>query len=89
MEHKYYIVKCYNDNYDLNYKYLESHLKKLNVIPDENAMDIIKILDLEEFNKKNKKIDTYCEYKNIINLKKFNKNIFTADVFFLILILDM
>lgn len=83
MEHKYYIVKCHNDDFELNYKYLDNILKKLNVKPDENAMDIIKILDLEEFNKKNKKIDTYCEYSNIINLPKFNKNIFSADVFFL------
>lgn len=81
MEHKYYIVNCYNDTYDINHKYLEAHLKKLNVIPDENAMDIIKILDLEEFNKKKIKIDTYCEYAK--DLPKFNKNIFTADVFFL------
>jgi len=86
MEHKYYIVKCYSDDYDLNYKYLEEHLKKLNIKPDNNAMDIIKILDLEEFNKKNKKIDTYCDYSNIINLPKFNKHIFSADVFFLSII---
>lgn len=83
MEHKYYIVKCYNNDYELNYKYLEKHLKKLNVIPDENAMDIIKILDLDEFKKKNKNIDTYCLYKNLISLPKFNKEILTADVFFL------
>lgn len=83
MYHKYYIVKCYSDNFELNYKYLEEHLKKLNIKPDENAIDIIKILDLEEFNKKNVKIEKYCEYSSIIRLPQFNKNIFTADVFFL------
>lgn len=52
----------------MNYKYLEQHLKKLNIKPDENAIDIIKILDLEEFNKKNVKIEKYCEYSSIIRL---------------------
>ena len=47
MDHKYYIVRCYNTDYELNYTYLKKHLKNLNVLPDENAIDIIKILDVE------------------------------------------
>ena len=67
MDHKYYIVRCYNTDYELNYTYLKKHLKNLNVLPDENAIDIIKILDVEEFNKK-KKILIHIVYIKILEI---------------------
>ena len=41
--HTYYIVKCYNKNDELIYDYLETHLQNLGVMPDTNAINVIKM----------------------------------------------
>lgn len=83
LKHKYYIVRCYNNIFELNVSYLENHLKKLGVMPDTKAMSIIKKLDFNKFKIKKTSIsELYCSYDRKFDLPKFNKNIISADVFF-------
>jgi hypothetical protein len=80
-KHSYYIVHCYNKKYELNYKYLEEHLKKLSINPDTNAIEMINNKDIQKLKINNKKIENICVDNFIFN--DFDKKILKADVFFL------
>ncbi len=87
-KHSYYIVRCYNKKYELNYKYLEEHLKKIDVMPDTNAMNIIKNLDDKMLSTNKIQLSDICDYtiQNKSDIKKFpafDKKILKADVFFI------
>ena len=81
--HKYYIVKCYNKDDELIYDYLETHLKRLGVMPDTKAINVIKSMDITLFKQKHIPLNTYCNYDNNIRLLPFNKQLVNADCFFL------
>ena len=81
-KHSYYIVRCYSNRYELNYKYLEEHLKKLNLSPDNYAMNTIDKIDRQFFTKHKIPISNYCDNNNI-KYPSFDKSILKADVFFI------
>lgn len=81
-KHSYYIVRCYSNRYELNYKYLEEHLKKLNLSPDNYAMNTIDKIDRQFFAKHKIPISNYCDNNNI-KYPSFDKSILKADVFFI------
>ena len=69
----YFIVQCISDDKnELQFKYLNEYLKKINLLPDK-AMNHIQQLDLSFIRKLKITPQTYCE-KNI-NLPKLDKTI--------------
>ena len=82
-QHKYYIVKCYNKNDELIYDYLETHLQNLGVMPDTNAINVIKKMDTTLFKKLQIPLNTYCDTNPNIKLQHFNEQLVNADCFFL------
>ena len=83
-QHKYYIVKCYNKNDELIYDYLETHLQNLGVMPDTNAINVIKKMDTTLFKKLQIPLNTYCDTNPNIKLQHFNEQLVNADCFFFI-----
>jgi len=80
VKHNYFIVDCKYDNLDLDNKYLEKHLQKLGLQPD-NVM-----VDIEMENKKLARqhgisYKDFCNQKKKVNLPSIKQNI-QADVFF-------
>jgi hypothetical protein len=80
-DHQYFIIQCKYNNYsNLNHKYLEEHLKKLNILPDKNShkyeTDVKK-----QVAKQYIKYKDFCEFKKNVKLLDINYKI-NADVFF-------
>jgi hypothetical protein len=72
VKHNYFIVKCKYDNLDLDNKYLEKHLQKLGLQPD-NVM-----VDIEMENKKLTRqhgisYKDFCDLKKVIDLPVIKK----------------
>ena len=80
-KHSYYIAQCYNKNYELDYKYLEEHLKKLEVMPDNKSMNTVANMYKNIVSKKKVPLSSICTAK--MNIPHFDKKTLKADVFFL------
>lgn len=79
----YYIVRCYDKDYEIDYKYLEQHLQKLHLKPDTKAATIINRLDNAALSRKKIPLNKKCDITDHKILPQFNKNILSASIFFL------
>lgn len=82
-KHSYYIARCYNKEYELDYKYLEAHLKKLDVMPDNKSMNTIASMYKNIVSKNKMPLSSICTGTAKIKQPYFDKKTLKADVFFL------
>jgi hypothetical protein len=80
-QHNYYIVRCYNKEYELDNKYLEQYLQKLGLVPDNKSMNIIASMYKKTAARNKVPLSSICD--TTMKLPKFDKKILKADVFFL------